>query len=299
LLVLGHEQDNFTQPSYHILRELGLPTRQLTQQECATHFPQFVTHDYDFCTYNAEAAILHASDCLHTLKEQILLLGGTIYENSKVTHLFHDHAQRPIQLQLASGDELLTERVVLAIGPWLHQLLGPLRLPVRMTRQYLLYFSPLSPDDFNHHVFPAFFAHDLYGFPLHNNHKNQGPTWLKVASHAFGVSADPDAHHPVEEQVIAQLQRRIGELLPALRNAPLAHIESSMYDVTGDEHFILDTLPDDPRIVIGTGFSGHGFKFGPLIGEILSSLVRDEEPPVSLQRFQLARFARVRETVGA
>lgn len=295
LLVLGHERDNFTQPSYHILRELGLPTKHLSPKECRTRFPQFTTHDYNFCTYSSEAVILHASSCLQTLKEHVLDLGGTICETSRVARIAHEHSQRPIRLQLTSGDEYVADRVVLALGPWVHKLIGSQRLPVHMTRQYLLYFAHLPVSNFGYQAFPAFFARELYGFPLHSSYAGRGPAWLKVASHDFGIPADPDEIHVVDKEFIAHLQRNICELLPAVQNATLAQIESCMYDVTDDEDFILDTLPDDPRIVIGTGLSGHGFKFGPMLGEMLSSLVREAEPPVSMRRFQLERFSHVRE----
>ncbi|HCI81518.1 MAG TPA: hypothetical protein DHW02_17725, partial [Ktedonobacter sp.] len=123
LLVLGHERDNFTQPCYHILRELGLPIQQLSLKECRTRFPQFMTYGFNYCTYNSEAAILHASTCLQTLKRLILDLGGTICEASKVVRIAHEHTQRPLRLYLASGEELSADRVVLAIGPWIHYLL--------------------------------------------------------------------------------------------------------------------------------------------------------------------------------
>jgi glycine/D-amino acid oxidase-like deaminating enzyme len=72
-----------------------------------------------------------------------------------------------------------------------------------------------------------------------------------------------------------------------------------MYDVTPDQDFILDRLPTDPRVVLATGLSGHGFKFGPLLGELLSSMVCDTQPVVPLERFQLARFARSRVHQGS
>jgi len=64
-----------------------------------------------------------------------------------------------------------------------------------------------------------------------------------------------------------------------------------MYDVTPDEDFILDRLPQDPRIIFATGLTGHGFKFGLLLGELLSSMVCDTQPIMPLERFRLARFA--------
>ncbi len=64
-----------------------------------------------------------------------------------------------------------------------------------------------------------------------------------------------------------------------------------MYDVTPDEDFILDYLPYDDRIIYAAGLSGHGFKFGVLLGELLSSLVCGTQPVVPLDRFRLSRFA--------
>ena len=63
-----------------------------------------------------------------------------------------------------------------------------------------------------------------------------------------------------------------------------------MYDVSPDEDVILDRLPYDPRIIFASGLSGHGFKFGLLLGELLSSMICDTQPPVPLDRFRLSRF---------
>jgi glycine/D-amino acid oxidase-like deaminating enzyme len=90
------------------------------------------------------------------------------------------------------------------------------------------------------------------------------------------------------ERVREWLRRTI----PEAGDAPLAATDLCMYDLVDDEDFILDHHPADPRIVVGSGFSGHGFKFGPLIGDLLAALACDEEPAVPLSRFMLARFAK-------
>jgi glycine/D-amino acid oxidase-like deaminating enzyme len=63
-----------------------------------------------------------------------------------------------------------------------------------------------------------------------------------------------------------------------------------MYDMTSDEDFILDHVQGADRIIVGSGFSGHGFKFGVLIGELLAALALDGEPAFPLDRFRLSRF---------
>lgn len=290
ILSLGHEQDNFTKPSYYTLRNLGHSPERLTHKTCELRFPQFKTQRYDFLTYNMDAGMLHASTCLQTLRECIQEMGGTILEHHRVTSIDHSDSQRPIRLQLASGETMVADRVIIATGPWVHQLLGDMDLPVRLTRQYLLYFANLPIDIFSLYTFPAFMADDLYGFPIHTI-GNDGPAWLKAASHTFGAPAEANEVPPVDERVVRQIARRLYELIPALQRAELAHVESYIYDVSLDEDFILDYVPNDTRIVLATGLTGHAFKFGILLGEILSSLICEKEPIVPMNRFQLSRFA--------
>lgn len=290
LLVLGNEGDNFTQPSYQILREMGLPVERLSRQTCKQRYPQFDTHDYTMFTQNTEAGILHASHCLQTLKDLILDLGGTICEAQQVTHINFDSAHAPIRLFFSDATSIQADRVVLAVGPWVHHLLGDIYLPIRITRQYLLYYAKLPVHSFGLHNFPAFLSEELYGFPIHST-CGYGPGWLKVASHTFGATIDPDDVPRIDQRVIADIEHSVYDLLPMLRHAELAHIDTCMYDVSPDEGFILDYLPYNPRVVFATGLTGHGFKFGPLLGELLSSLVRNTPPPVPMERFQLSRFA--------
>ncbi len=291
LLVLGNEDDNFTLPSYHTLREVGLSPERLSHHYCLQHFPQFDLDSYDLFTYNRDAGLLNASYCLQTLKKLILELGGKIFEASRITSFSHENPLRPIRLHFANEDEMLADRLVLATGPWIHHLLDDLHLPVRMTRQYLLYFSGLPASSFALHKFPAFLANDMYGFPLHNTCVGNGPCWLKATSHDFGAPVDPDATPIVDSEIIGRIVDKLCKLLPALEQADLARVETCMYDVSPDENFILDHLPYDARIVFATGLSGHGFKFGLLLGEILSSMVRDTVPPVATERFRMARLA--------
>lgn len=287
VLCLGNEGDD-TERAREIACDLGLASERLSASTCRQRFPQFEVGRYGVLTYNAEGGILHASTCLQTLKNAILDMGGQISETSRVTRVAPAGTGKPIFLRLSSGEKLAAERVVIAIGPWVHRLLGGLRIPIELTRQYLLYFSGLAPSSFGIGVFPAFIEPDLYGFPIYRG----SHFWLKAASHAFGRPVDPDSAIHIEEGVIARTRHELYELLPELRVAELAHVEACIYDVSPDEDFILDSLPGDPRIVFATGLSGHGFKFGPLLGRLLGSMVCGTQPEVPLGRFRLARFSR-------
>jgi monomeric sarcosine oxidase len=295
LLMLGHKHDGITQSSYNSLCQVGYTPERLTRQSCMQRFPQFHAQSYDVFTYNTEAGMLHASICLQSLKDVIIDLGGTILDNSRVTHITHGNQHRPLCLHLSTG-ALTADQVVLATGPWIHHLLEELYLPIRLTRQYLLYFANLAPASFGLNAFPAFMADKLYGFPIHSTCSKSGPSWLKAASHHFGGTVDPDEIAIIDERVIKQMTRELYNLLPALQDAKLAHIDACIYDVSPDENFILDQYPGDPRIIFATGLSGHGFKFGLLLGEMLSSMVREAESVIPLERFRLARFAHKKHT---
>ncbi len=290
VLALSSEEDSFTCASYEAAREIGLPIEYLSEKQCNRRFPQFAVHACDAITYNAEGGVLHASTCLQTLRDLVLEMGGEIIEGGRVTCVIYGDQRRPLQLSLASGQVIAAERVVLATGPWIHHLLPEVELPVRITRQYLLYFAGLSPASYEAGAFPAFLAGNLYGFPIHKGCNG----WVKAASHDFGWTVSPDDRTPPDRTVIDQIRKQLSALLPALRDAPLVRIDSCLYDVSPDEHFILDLLPEDGRIVFATGLSGHGFKFGLLLGELLSSLLCETEPAVPMERFHLARFARKR-----
>ncbi len=290
VLSLGNEIDNCTKASYYHLRDMGLPIQRLSRDACKQLFPQFNIQAYDMYTYNKEAAILYASNCLLTLKEHILSMGGIIHETCRVKTILHDNPHIPLRIRTTDNNEIQAERVVSAVGSWVHYLLADLQLPIRITRQYLLYFANLSPTLFGLHTFPAFLTDDIYGFPIHSTCAGCGPNWLKVASHKFGNTIDPDQIPQIDERVVKQVAEKTYQLLPQLREARLIHVDACMYDVSPDENFILDYHPDDPRIVFAAGLTGHGFKFGPLLGEILSSLVRNTPPPVPIERFRLNRL---------
>ena len=286
LLMLGTEDDNVIRSSYSTLREMGIPTVQISETQCRQLFPQFDTHNYDMLTYNREAGVLHASTCLRTLKDLVTDLGGKIYESCRVKRI-RSEGQQHIRLELGSEDDFMADQVVLATGGWVHRLLSDLHLPVRLTRQYLLYFAGLPTPTYSTGAFPAFLADDLYGFPIHEGCNG----WVKASSHHFGRTVDPDDVSPPDEPVIAEIIGKLCDLLPALSHAKLARVDSCMYDVSPDEDFILDRSPDNPRIIFATGLSGHAFKFGVLLGELLSNMVCETESVVPLERFRLARFA--------
>jgi monomeric sarcosine oxidase len=283
ILTLGREDDGHTLPGLATMRAAGLPVERLSTSECARRFPQFATGDYQAITYNPVGGMLHASECLYALVDRLRALGGELREGAAAARV--DGIGAEVRVTLADGGTLAADRVVVAAGPWVHDVLPELRLPIRSTHQQVLYLGALPASRFGIGAFPVFLAGmDFYGFPL------SGDGWLKVATHTFGATQDPNAPQEIIAEEVERVRAWVRRSIPEASEAPVVATDTCMYDLAPDEDFILDRHPASPHIIVASGFSGHGFKFGPLIGELLAALALDEAPVVPLNRFALARF---------
>lgn len=284
VLTLGQPNDGHTLPGYDVMRAVGLPVDRLTPEECRIRFPQFRPDSYGAITYNPVGGMLHATECLLALADRLRTLGGVIREGVHVVRV--EPAASGASIMLADGSVLTADRVVVTAGPWVHDVLPDLSLPVRATRQQISYFDGVSPEEFAIGKFPVFLAGmHYYGFPLH------GQGWFKAASHDFGATVNPNIPYAPDEAELETVRAFLRDVIPSAASARLATFDHCMYDLTPDEDFILDKHPASENIVIGSGFSGHGFKFGILIGELLASLALDTPPDFPLDRFRLNRFS--------
>jgi sarcosine oxidase len=178
--------------------------------------------------------------------------------------------------------------VIVAAGPWVKKLLPDVPLPLRVTRQVMTWFEPGDVALFAPEKFPVFMIESergmYYGFP----HDEVG---VKFAKHHHGdETVDPDACDrtlsPADEALIRPV---VAECLPAA-NGRLVQAKICLYTVTPDGDFLLDSLPGAPQILVASPCSGHGFKFAPVIGEILADLATAGTTAHDISRFRLARF---------
>ncbi len=212
-------------------------------------------------------------------------LGGVLRPTTAVSAV--ESRRDGVVVVTAEGRQTF-DRVVVAAGAHARDLVP--RLPVTITRQVLrwLEMDPdadrLGPDDF-----PVYFHHrgdlgDVYGFP-----SLDGRT-VRVARHHHGEVTEPGT---IERRVSAAdlepLQDFAGRCLRGVSRR-VARTAVCMYTNTPDLHFIVDLHPDDPRIVLLSPCSGHGFTLAPVIGEIAADLVTDGGSAHDLSHFSLARF---------
>jgi sarcosine oxidase len=129
----------------------------------------------------------------------------------------------------------------------------------------------------------------LYGFPL-TGPDSEG---VKVGLHGSNEFCTPDT---VDREIGSEDERvireRLAEALPLLAGR-LLHAETCLYTMTPDEHFVIDKHPEFSQVTLATGFSGHGFKFASVLGEVLAELSMDSKPAYDLELFSLRRFQSV------
>ena len=187
-------------------------------------------------------------------------------------------------------------RLVLTAGPWTAALvpsIGPLARP---ERQVLLWTQPRRPDYFSVGRFPVFNMEapegHFYGYPTHGN-----PGFKIGKYHHRGEDVNPDQMdrgcHPEDEAVVREAIRRY---FPDA-DGPTMGMKTCLFTNSPDGHFILDVHPTVAQIAIAAGFSGHGFKFCSVVGEIMAELVTNGESRHNLELFRLSRFSTVWDPV--
>ena len=197
----------------------------------------------------------------------------------------------------AGGVRITTDRgtidagqAIVAAGPWIKALLPTIAVPIRVTRQVLGWFEPTDAALFTRNRCPVFLIETqvgiFYGFPA-------GPKpGIKFAKHHHADEAvDPAGPvRPADRADEALLRDAIAVHLPAA-NGRLLDATTCLYTMAPDGDFIIDRLPSAPPIIVASPCSGHGFKFAPVIGEILADLAVAGATRHDISRFRLARFA--------
>jgi sarcosine oxidase len=255
------------------MRQAGAPCELLTEAEARDRFPSVATGGP--ALLEPESAVIAAREALAALA------AGTpeLRTGVRVTALADDGRQ--VTLQTSAGP-VHARVAVVAAGPWTSGLLGGVTLPTRPTLEQVAYLRPI---DAAAAPAPIFICHDApspYGLPV------PGSPLYKIGIHQGGPITDPDAQARVPaEDLLHQVTLAASRHLRGYEPEP-ADTERCIYDNTPDEDFVLDRVGN---IVVGCGTSGHGFKFGPLLGDWLAGLATGDRGAAP-ERFAMGRFGR-------
>lgn len=246
-----------------LLRARGIPAEVLSAAEATHRWPGMRFEDG--VLWSSDAGVIRAEATLRQLERRIVAGGGEVRWQTPVAHIGEDPVS--ILLELADGSRLRADALVVTAGAWTGKLLGRLGLPrLTVTEETPAHFAPRTDaawPSFNHYVDSTGYPGTVYGMPT----PGEG---VKVGFHRVGDEVDPD-DRPYRTTHADALAGYVREWMPGLDPASAVPINCT-YTSTDDGDFVLDRRG---RIVVGAGFSGHGFKFAPGVGAVLADLVLD------------------------
>ena len=273
-LVIGPGTGEVVARSAEIARRFELPHALLSAQEIRHRFPVFHVSDDTHALLEYNAGYLVPEVCIAQQLAMAARSGAQLHLEEPVLSWEAKPGNGGVVVHTARGS-YAAARLVITAGPWAPEILKQLQLPLRVTRQVLYWFSPRgSMDSFRDDRLPVYLFEEtgteplIYGFPL-TGPETEG---VKVALHGTEEPCTPEtverALRPEDEALI---RRRLALAVPSLAGA-LLRAETCLYTMTPDQHFVIGAHPAHPAVTFAAGFSGHGFKFATVIGEIMSEL---------------------------
>lgn len=291
LLLLGMAEDPELKSMQATLSRHGLEHQRLSSEELKQRFPNIRLTKGEVGLLDKSGGVLYADKALRALQDAVRHLGGTVRDGEKVLDI---KPGLPVTVT-ATSRSYQAKSLIITAGPWTNRLLRPLgiELPLQTLRINVCYWRETVPGSYGaSQAFPCFLGmgltpHHVYGLP-----SGEYPGLMKVCYH-HGDAVDPEERDcpraMTDIQDVQILCDFVRAHLPNLKPQPDI-MERCMYTNTPDTHFILDRHPKYDNIVIGAGFSGHGFKLSPVVGKILYELSMKLAPSYDLTPFRISRF---------
>lgn len=290
-LYMGPRDGGLVHGSLESARLHQLQHELLDAPEIVKRFPQFRLPQEWVAVHEPMAGFLLPEKVIAAYAELALRRGAELHGREGVLDWRADAAG--VFVRTAAG-EYHANHLVFCGGAWSGKLLQDLGVGLLVTRQSLGWVWPRQPDDFALGKLPVFAIDNPdgslhYGFPMMP--ENPG---FKFAHHTPGIPTDPD--HVVRDVLLADE----ASFRPALRrflptaDGPVLSMRTCLYTNSPDHHFIIDRHPAHPRVAIACGFSGHGFKFASVVGEVLADLALEGKTRLPVGFMGMGRFAEIR-----
>jgi sarcosine oxidase len=262
-----------------------LPHEVMDGRELAARCPGYRLPQETQVLFQRDGGFLLPERCVVAHVEQALPHGAVVRARERV--LEWDDAGDVVHVRTERG-EYEAERLVVTAGAWAAEVA---RLPglVQAERQVLAWFQPVGPELFAPARFPVFNLQvdegHFYGFPAHGI-----PGFKLGRYHHLGEQVAADAFDREPNARDEAVLRAFTERYFPDAAGPTVALKTCLFENSPDEHFILDRHPESERVVVGAGFSGHGFKFCSVVGEILADLTVDGWTAHEIEFLRLSRF---------
>ncbi len=288
LLMVGHETAEVITGAQLAAREHNLPLESLTARAIRARYPTLRVQDDEIGVFEPDGGVLDPERSVEAHLQAATVAGAQMrYETAMESW---EATGDGFIVRLEDGTTVRSRALVLSLGPWFKDALEKLGVATRVQRNLQAWFTPAT-NDFAAGRFPPFLLDrkglpsPLYGFPDFGD-------GVKAAFHAHGDLTDA-AHLKREidpERDIEPIVRAMEAWMPGAA-ATFRAAKPCPYTLTTDSHFVVDHHPEHPRLILCGGFSGHGFKFAPVIGEICADLSLENESQHEIGFLSLRRFA--------
>jgi glycine/D-amino acid oxidase-like deaminating enzyme len=278
--------DAFERGSVKMLRAAKIKFQELSSSQMRKRWPQINFEGVEWGIFEPECGYLEARGSCEAVVEAFIAAGGK-YRQAAVRG-DELNSGSLTGLQLSDGSKIKADAYAFACGPWLGTLfpetVGNL---IRATKQDVFFFGPPAGDNrFSYDAMPVWADHRgkfRYGIP------GSDRRGFKIADDTRGPDFDPtQGERVVSAETLREIREYVGFRFPALKNAPLVETRVCQYEQTPDSDFIVDRHPKNENVWLVGGGSGHGFKHGPAMGEMMARLILRDATPLAMWR--LARF---------
>jgi sarcosine oxidase len=259
----------------------GMRVEQLNADEIRKQYPAFDPPGDHVGIFDAAAGWVDVDRALSFSLNAARNAGASIWLDRPVDGW--DASGDSVRIRSA-GETIHAGALILAAGAWSAQLLP--ELPLSLERKVLLWVDPLDPSAFERGRMPVFmFAEQsFYGFPNVGNGLK-----LAIDTKSGDPLRSPSAMLPATDEDLAPVLRLAAKYLPRVGDpARVLDAKTCIYTMTPDSNFIIDRHPDHPNIHFAAGFSGHGFKFAPAIGQALADLALTGRTSVPVEFLKIA-----------
>jgi sarcosine oxidase len=271
-------------------RKYGLEHESLDSREMQRRFPQFELTENEVAVYENMAGYLRPEECIRQHLRCARNRGADLRFEEAVLSWTASQSGDGVTVTTVK-ETYQAKSLVISVGPWFAEFVADVSMPVMVSRRVVFWLRPKGdPSAFNSKVFPVFLWEPeggpfFYGIPRINE-----TGFPKVAIHSVGEECMPSTiDRAIHERDELAIRSAIGSRIPMV-NGEIDHAVTCMYTMTADEHFIIDSHPEYPQVILAAGFSGHGFKFSPVIGEILAELVDTGTTSRDITLFSGSRF---------
>jgi glycine/D-amino acid oxidase-like deaminating enzyme len=277
LWMASDRDDDFERGSVEMLRATKIKYQELSSAQMSKRWPQINFEGIEWGIFEPECGYLDARSSCAAVVDAFLKAGGK-YQQMAVSPTALENA-RLKSITLTDGSQLKADRYVFACGPWLGQLFPKaIGRRVKATKQDIFFFGPPKGDTrFSNPNIPVWADHRgkfRYGIP------GSDRRGFKIADDTRGPNFDPtNGERIVSREALKEIREYVGFRFPGMRDAPLVETRVCQYEQTPDNHFILDRHPENENLWLLGGGSGHGFKHGPAIGEMVADLVLKDQQP--------------------